>query len=118
MKDRPSLQTLPFGLLELDERGIVTGFSPVNERYSEIQARDLVRRDFFKEIVPFTEAKDTEEKFRRFMERGDSHERLFFTFQSGQVSVSVQVALAYLPEEEPERLAIVRLMPEPKVDGQ
>ena len=112
MKNRASLQSPPFGLLELDAAGIVNGFSPVNERYSEIQARDLIGRDFFKEIVPYAESKETEEKFRRFMERGDSHERLFFTFKSEQGEVSVQLALAYLPEKEPKRLAIVRLMPE------
>lgn len=116
MKDRPPLQSLPFGLLELDEAGIVTGFSPAGERYSEIQARDIIGRDFFQEIVPFAESKETEKKFRSFMERGDSHERLFFTFTSEQGEVSVQLALASLPEKEPKRLAIVRLMPESKED--
>jgi len=114
VKDRLPLRSLPFGLLELDETGIVTGFSPVNERYSEIQARDIIGRDFFKEIVPFEESKETGEKFRSFMESNDSHVRLFFTFTSEQGDISVQLALAYLPEKEPKRLAIVRLMPESK----
>lgn len=47
-----------------------------------------------------------------FMERGDSVERLFFSFPSEQGDISVQIALAYLPNKEKARLAIVRLMPE------
>jgi hypothetical protein len=117
VNDRPPLQALPFGLLELDEKVIVTGFSPVNECSSQVRAEDIIGRDFFEEIVPFAEAKETEEKFRRFMMRSDSHERLFFTFGSEQGDISVQIALAYLPEKEPTRLAIARLMPESK-EGQ
>lgn len=114
MKNRPPLQSLPFGLLELDEAGRVMGFSPVNERYSDVKAHDVIGRDFFKEIVPVFEGKETEERFYRFMERGDSHERMSFTFPSEQGEISVQMALAYLPEKEPKRLAIVRLMSVPK----
>jgi photoactive yellow protein len=115
---KASLRTLPFGLLELNREGIVTEFSPVTESYSDLQARDIIGRDFFAEIVPFAEAKEAEEKFRRFMRRQDSHERLFFTFPSEHGVISVQIALAYLPEKEPARLAIVRLMPESKGDRQ
>lgn len=118
MNGKPSLRTLPFGLLELNERGVVIGFSPVNESYSEVQARDVIGRDFFGEIALCSEAKEAEEKFRLFMQRQDSHERLFFTFPSKQGAISVQIALAYLPEKEPARLAIVRLMPEPKENQQ
>jgi photoactive yellow protein len=111
VKDRLPLQTLPFGLLELDEKGVVTSFSPVGERYAEAQARDIIGRDFFKEVVVCPEAEECEVKFHAFMRRGDSHEKLFFTFPSLHGDISVQIALAYLPEKEQRRLAIVRLMP-------
>ena len=112
MNNRPPLDLLPFGLLELDEQGRVRGFSPLNESYAEIHAEDVIGRDFFKEIVPVAEAEESEKKFRDFMKRQDAHERLFFTFTSAQGQIAVQIALAYLPEVNNSRLALVRLMPE------
>lgn len=112
MNNKPPLELLPFGLLELDEKAIIIRFSPAGEHHSEVKASDIIGRDFFKEIVPFNEAKEAEEKFHRFMERGDSHERLFFTFTSTQGQIAVQIALAYLPEMENRRFVLVRLMPE------
>jgi hypothetical protein len=114
MDQKSSLETLPFGLLELDSKGLVIGFSPVSERSSQIRARDVVGRDFFGEILPVDQHKDIEEKFRAFMTGGNSVERLFFSFPSEQGDISVQMALAYLPDKEKARLAIVRLMPESK----
>lgn len=112
MDEKPPLKVLPFGLLELDSKGIVIGFSPVAERYSEIRAGDVVGRDFFKEVLPASQPKEIEEQFHSFMERGDSVERFVYSFLSAQGVVSVQIALACLPEKERTRLAIVRLMPE------
>jgi hypothetical protein len=113
MNDKPSPEALPFGLLELDLKGMVKGFSPVADLYSEVRAQDVVGRDFFKGILPADQCKEIEEQFHAFMERGDSVERLVFSFPSEQGEISVQIALAYLPEKEQTRLAIVRLMPEP-----
>ena len=112
MDEKPSQEMLPFGLLELDPKGSVIGFSPAAERSSEIRAQDVIGRDFFREILPAAQCQEIEERFHAFMERGDSVERLVFSFPSKQGEISVQIALAYLPEKERPRLAIVRLMPE------
>lgn len=112
MGEKPPLERLPFGLLELDSKGTVIGFSPASERSSEIRARDVVGRDFFSELLPAAQCQEIAEKFHAFMARGDSVERLFFSFPSERGEISVQIALAYLPEKEQTRLAIVRLMPD------
>lgn len=112
MDEKPPPEVFPFGLLELNSKGKVTGFSPVAERYSEVRAQDVIGRDFFKGILPAAQCREIEEQFHAFMERGDAVERFGFSFPSEQGEISVQMALAYLPEKERTRLAIVRLMPE------
>ncbi|PYS51557.1 MAG: hypothetical protein DMF68_04085 [Acidobacteria bacterium] len=93
MNNKLPLDVLPFGLLELDEQGQVRGFSTLHESYSEIPAEEVIGRDFFKEIVPVAEAEESEKKFRDFMKRQDTHERLFFTFTSAQGQIAAMHSL-------------------------
>lgn len=114
MSAKPPLKALPFGLLELDAAGVVVGYSPVGEHYSSIQVQEVLGRHFFTEILPASQFTEFEERFRDFMEHGESVERFAFAFPSEQGDIELQIALAYLPEQSEkgrERLAIARLMP-------
>lgn len=114
MSSNSSLKELPLGLLELDRQGKVIRFSPAAECYSAIRLKDVLGRDFFKEILPFSSCQEYEDRFHAFMNSGTSVDRFSFTFPSAQGTISVQVALALLPDKSPPPFAIVRLMPEPE----
>ncbi len=112
MSSNSSLKELPFGLLELDRQGKVIRLSPAAERYSTILLQDVLGRDFFKEILSFASCQEYEARFHAFMNSGASVDRFSFTLSSAQGNISVQVALAFLPDKGQPPFAIVRLMPE------
>lgn len=121
MDETPPLQSLPFGLLELDESGTVIAFSPAEERYSDMRARDVVGRNFFTEVLTAEQSGDLQEKFRSLMRGLESVERLTSFFPHGGGEVKVQMVLAQLPGKQGEakkRLALVRLMPEKGAAGE
>jgi photoactive yellow protein len=106
---------LPFGLLELDASGTVIRYSPASEQSPAVKSQEVLGRDFFKEVVPVEQVGDLQNRFRNFMEQGESIQRLTSTFASEQGQVKVQILLARITERIEngrERLALVRIMPE------
>jgi photoactive yellow protein len=106
---------LPFGLLELDARGTVIRFSPAAEQNSPVQARDVLGRNFFREIAPFEQVSDFQSRFQVFMASGESVQRFTSSFPSDKGQIKVQILLARITEKSEqgrERLALVRIMPE------
>ncbi len=105
---------LPFGLLELDEAGEVIRYSPASEQRSEVQPKDVLGRQFFKEVVRDKKVKDFEARFQLFMKQGQTVDRFSASFPSEVGEVSVQFLLARLDgkaSERGEHLALVRIMP-------
>jgi photoactive yellow protein len=106
---------LPFGLLELDARGTVIRYSPASEHHSEVLAKDVLGRNFFKEVAPVEQVSDFQSRFKLFMANGETIQRFTSVFSSEQGPVKVQILLARITEKSEqgrERLALVRIMPE------
>jgi len=70
------LDTLPYGMIQLDERGIVLRYSTVETRLSGLTAAECVGRSFFDEIAPCTHVA---EFYGRFVD-GVRAERLDVSF--------------------------------------
>ena len=105
---------LPFGLLELDAAGEVIRYSPATEERSDVQAKDVLGRQFFKELVSDKKLKSFEARFQLFMRQGQTVDRFSASFPSDAGEVSVQFLLARLDrkaKEGGEHLALVRIMP-------
>ncbi|HWS99099.1 MAG TPA: PAS domain-containing protein [Pyrinomonadaceae bacterium] len=104
---------LPFGLLELDAAGEVIRYSPAAEERSDVQAADILGRQFFKEVVRDKKVKDFEARFQLFMKQGQTVDRFSASFPSEAGEVSVQFLLARLNKKvsRSEHLALVRIMP-------
>lgn len=106
---------LPFGLLELDARGTVIRYSPASEQSPAVSSQDVLGRNFFKEVVPVEEVNDLHNRFRNFMEQGESIQRFSSSFPSEHGRIKVQILLARITERTEngrERLALVRIMPD------
>ena len=109
-----SLAKLPFGLLELDTSGAVIRYSPA-ERYSAVQADEVLGRQFFTEVVPNEQVRNFQARFQLFMEYGQSIDRFSASFDSDEGQIKVQIMLARISKKignGSERLALVRIMPE------
>ena len=70
------IDALPFGMIQLDERGTVLRYSTPETRISGVTSDECVGRDFFVEIAPCTHVA---EFYGRFVE-GVRAERLDTTF--------------------------------------
>jgi len=119
MNNQASLNELPFGLLELDSAGVVVRYSPAFEQNPKVKSGDILGRNFFTEVLPAPEVKEHQGRFRLFMAEGQTRDQFSTTFQSEEGQVKVQILLALITEKSEqgsERLALVRIMPEP--DGE
>ena len=106
---------LPYGLLELDARGLVLRYAPAFEQNPQVKADDIMGHNFFNEVLPASEIKECQSRFQRFMEQGQTIDKFTTTFTSEKGPVKVQILLAQILEKtkgKVERLALVRIMPE------
>jgi photoactive yellow protein len=114
--NQASLNHLPYGLLELDSTGIVVRYSPAFEQNPTVKADEILGRNFFTEVLPAPEVKEHQDRFRLFMTEGQTRDQFSTTFASEGGLVEVQILLALITERSEhgsERLALVRVMPEP-----
>ncbi|HJU53722.1 MAG TPA: hypothetical protein VJ715_04085 [Pyrinomonadaceae bacterium] len=105
---------LPFGLLELDAAGEVIRYSPASEQRSDVQAKDVLGRQFFNDLVRDKKVKDFEARFQLFMRQGQTVDRFSASFPSEAGEIKVQFLLARLDNKAHkggEHLALVRIMP-------
>ena len=105
---------LPFGLLELDAAGEVIRYSPASEQRSDVQAQDVLGRQFFTEVVGDKKVKRFQARFQLFMRQGQTVDRFSASFPSEAGEVKVQFLLAKLDKKVSaggEHLALVRIMP-------
>ena len=115
MSTSPTSHTkVPFGLLELDAAGEVIRYSPASEQNPDVKAKDILGRQFFKEVVSNKKVRSFEARFQLFMKQGQTVDRFSASFPSDAGEVSVQFLLARLDKkanEGGEHLALVRIMP-------
>jgi photoactive yellow protein len=108
--------TLPFGLLELNAAGSVIRYSPAAEQSSPVQAQDVLGHNFFTEVAPYPQVSEVKSRFFAFMAFGDDVQKISIICSVEQVNVKIQIMLARVHEKLDsgrERLALVRIMPEP-----
>lgn len=63
------LDALPYGMMQLDERGVVLRYSTPETRISGLTAAECVGRDFFEEIAPCTHVAEFYGRFREGVRR-------------------------------------------------
>jgi methyl-accepting chemotaxis protein len=108
----------PFGLLELDARGIVVRYSPAIEQDAPVREQDILGRNFFTEVAPCEQVSEVKSRFLAFMAFGDAVQKFSITLPVEQQSIKIQIMLARVTErleQGRERLALVRIMPERQV---
>lgn len=99
MKNRPLLNTIPIGLLELDASGTVLYFKPDREGPSNWSASEVVGRNLFRDIAPIAEDSDFQERIKAFRRKGTPADSFHFTFGVNQNYLSVKVLLARIHEQ-------------------
>jgi photoactive yellow protein len=109
------ISQIPFGLFELDARGVVVHFSPVMEEHRDAFAQSIIGRNFFDDLFSISEVEELKSRFLNFMADGASVERFTVSFDYNESSVKVQIVMAHLSEKTEqghERFALLRMMPD------
>jgi photoactive yellow protein len=110
---------IPFGLLDLDKKGVVRRYCPANEQELNGSKSDFNGRNFFTEVLPVEQVKDFQESFHDFMAHGESVQKFSTTFAHQGELIKVQIMLAHITdrsEGRDKRLALVRIMPDRSID--
>lgn len=92
------LDALPFGVIGLDEEGIVLRYNLYESRLARLDRNQVVGRDFFREIAPCMGADDFQRRYRGFIaEPGEEKSERFdftFDFTFGAQHVSMEIVRA------------------------
>lgn len=103
---------LPYGLIVLDRSGVVIGYNATESRFSRIEKRRVVGRNFFAEIAPCTGVQDFAGLYQQMVETGAPANAQFdyvFRFRHGDRAVSI--TMAYVRQLEQ---GIVLVDPKPR----
>ena len=109
---------IPYGLFELDGAGTIIHYDPaVRDQKSDGHppVQDVLGRNFFNDILSFTESREFKSRFLAFMTFGDATQRFTATFPSEQGTIKIQILLTRIIEHSHigrRQLALVRLMPD------
>ncbi|MAQ18920.1 MAG: hypothetical protein CMN30_29500 [Sandaracinus sp.] len=94
---RGGLDGLPFGVVELDARGVITSYNAAEARMTGLAPADVVGRPFFREVAPCTAVPEFEGRFRRGVAAGELDAAFEFDFNFVLAPVRVAVRLLSSP---------------------
>jgi photoactive yellow protein len=89
------LDDLPFGVIQLDQKGVVTAYNASEARLARRKPEEVIGRNFFTEVAPCTNVKEFAERFHDGVARGRIHETFPFVFTFPNRPVNVMVTIAY-----------------------
>lgn len=100
MQNNGALKKLPFGLLELDEAGVVIYYNPDKREDPGVTASDLVGRNLFSAVPVVAQAKEFQDHLSRFCRNRVPADSFPITFYLEQGSIQAKVLLARIHEEK------------------
>lgn len=101
---RKQLDELPFGVIELDDEGVVTAYNRAEAVLAYTQVERVLGRNFFTEVAPCTAVREFEGRFRQFLHSDEKLEQFGFTFSFRDGPVGVEIFMLHCDgqaEEEP-----------------
>lgn len=72
---------LAFGLIELDEAGIVQQYNAAESRLSGLDPDDVIGKSFFTEVAPCTKETEFERRWLALRDRGAGRDEFTFVFR-------------------------------------
>lgn len=75
------LMEMPFGVIELDNKGKILAYNKAEENISGKSASEVLGRNFFQDVAPCTSVKEFEGRFRSFILSSSASENFNFAFR-------------------------------------
>lgn len=89
------LDDLPYGVIELDDAGVVRTYNATEQELSGRSPEQVVGRSFFRDVAPCTRVRRFEGRWREFYESPEGVECFRFTFPFPDRPVDVHVAFVH-----------------------
>jgi photoactive yellow protein len=90
--------SLPYGIIELDETGKIIAFNKVEEDRSPCLAGDVIGLNFFREVAPCTQVVEYEGRFRELANSDRPSEEFSFIYPFPQGPVRVHIVMVRTQE--------------------
>ncbi len=94
------LDALPQGAIQLDSGGTVLKYNLYEERLASTNRKDVIGRNFFKEVAPCTAVKEFYGRFIEGVKQEQLHETFRFHFSFHKNPTDVSITLFYSPTTE------------------
>lgn len=85
------IDRLPFGLIELDDRGTILSYNRAEAELARLRPGDVVGRNFYTEVAPCTAVSEFQGRFNAFMAGGERTMQFDFSFhfEHGETAVKI-----------------------------
>ena len=91
------LDALPFGVIQLDEAGVVVGYNRAESALSGRDPAEVLGRNFFTEVAPCTSVKAFQSRFRSVLSAERPLEAFSFSFHFPKRVTEVEIAFVRAP---------------------
>ena len=89
------LDKLPFGAIQLDGDGRVKNFNLYESKLARMPKKEVLGKDFFREVAPCTDVKEFAGRFREGFQKKFLHAKFNYRFAFKQDPRDVTVTLFY-----------------------
>lgn len=88
------VDSLPYGVIKLDTEGTILAFNAAEAERSACLARDVVGRNFFRDIAPCAAVKEYEGRFRELVNSDKPSAEFSFVYPFPQGAARVHIVMA------------------------
>jgi photoactive yellow protein len=95
------VDALPFGAIVIDTSGTIIRYNQFEARLSQLDAKRVIGKNFFRDIAPCTAVHAFEGRMREFLDSAEQYSVTFnyrFTFAHGPVDV--EISFMRLPSDD------------------
>lgn len=89
--DDAQLDELPFGAIQLDEGGTVLSYNEAEGRITGRDPKDVIGRNFFRDVAPCTDTDAFAGRFRAGVESGSLNALFEYVFDYQMLATKVQI---------------------------
>ncbi len=87
------LDALPFGVIRLDERGMVNTYNRYEESFAHHDRNEVIGKNFFTDVAPCTSVRQFRGAFENAVKRGQLSEIFDFTFRFPEGERKVRIRM-------------------------
>jgi photoactive yellow protein len=91
----PELDSLPYGVIQLDAEGAVLRYNACEESLSGLSRQKVVGKNFFKQVAPCADVQEFHGRFSAGVAAGELHSTFRFHFPFKKIPRDVTITMFY-----------------------